>query len=287
MGRRSRLRDAGARRLAAARRSPVRRPPRRGGRLRRGRSRAGARRPGRQRPRALGARLLRQQPPPRARAARGDPRTSAHVHRRRRGARRRAGGDLRRSRQLAQRRREPARGRARLPAARRLRRRAGGEADDRELRDGGLAPRRLPGQPRLLPRALGVDVRARALAQLRSLAPALDRDRSRRGAEAVRRQGDPCPCQGRGDVLRAAQPLRLLRPRLDPRGGSLGHGLVALPRPGSRRRRLPPLRRHPVRGWLRRRALGRARGPGLGGSPERIEAGLEIAHRNLRPLVVG
>ena len=81
-----------------------------------------------------------------------------------------------------QRGREPARGRAGLPAARRLRRRARREADDRELRDGGLAPRRLPRQPRLLARAVGVDVRARPLPQLRPVAPALARasTRSRR-----------------------------------------------------------------------------------------------------------
>ena len=68
---------------------------------------------------------------------------------------------LRRARPLAQRRRQHARGRAGLPAARRVRRRAGREADHRELRDGGLAPGRLPRQHRLLPRALGVDVLAR------------------------------------------------------------------------------------------------------------------------------
>ncbi len=44
----------------------------------------------------------------------------------------------------------------------------------------------------------------------------------------------------------------------------LGHGLVALSDPGPGRGRLPPLRRRAVRGRLRRRALDRARGPGLG-----------------------
>ena len=95
---------------------------------------------------AVGARLLRQQPrTPTPPSARRSTRTCArastppptlggvpgrHVHR---------------PRPRPQRRREPARGRARLPAARRLRRRARRAADDRELRDGGLAPRRLPG----------------------------------------------------------------------------------------------------------------------------------------------
>ena len=96
------------------------------------------------------------------RPARGDPRAPARVHRRRRGARRRPGRHVHRPRHSPQRRREPARGRARAAAARRLRRRARRQADGRELRDGGLASRRLPGQPRLLAGALGVDVRARA-----------------------------------------------------------------------------------------------------------------------------
>ena len=61
-----------------------------------------------------------------------------------------------------------------------------------------------------------------------------------------------------------AQPLRVLRPHLDARERSVGHGLVALPDPGARPGRLPPLRRHALRGRLRRRAVGRARGPGLG-----------------------
>ena len=93
-------------------------------------------------------------------SARRSTRTSASVHRRRRRARRRAGRHVHRARPGEVRRRQPARGRAGLPGARRLRRRARREADDRELRDGGLAPRRLPRQPRVLARAVGVDVRA-------------------------------------------------------------------------------------------------------------------------------
>ena len=64
-----------------------------------------------------------------------------------------------------------------------------------------------------------------------------------------------------------ARPLRLLRPHLDPRAGPLGHGLVALPDPGARRGRLPQVRGHALRGRVRRRALGRARGPGVGRQP--------------------
>ena len=218
----------------------------------------------RQRPRPVGARLLRQQPRSRPRRARRQPRAPAHVHRRRRRARRRAGRHVHRPRPRPQRRREPARGRARLPAARRLRGRARREAHDRELRHGGLAPRRLPGQPRLLARAVGVDVRARAVPQLRPVAPAVARHRPRRRAEALRRPRRARPRQGRRDVPGAAQPLRLLRPHVHARGRSVGHGLVALPDPGARPGRLPPLRRHALRGRLRRRAVGRARGPGVG-----------------------
>ena len=48
----------------------------------------------------------------------------------------------------------------------------------------------------------------------------------------------------------------------------------------------PALRRDAPRGRLRRRALGRARGSRSGAArPEKVEAGLELAHRNLRPLV--
>ncbi len=82
--------------------------------------------------------------------------------------------------------------------------------------------------------------------------------------EPVRRPGDPRPRQGRRDLPRRAQPLRLLRPHLDARAGSLGHGLVAVPRSRPRPGRLPRLRRDAARGRLRRRALGRARGSGVG-----------------------
>ena len=164
------------------------------------------------------------------------PRAPARLHRRGGRARRRARRHVHRPRPRPQRRREPARGRARLPAARRLRGRARRAADDRELRDGGLAPGRLPGQPRLLARALGVDVRARAVPELRPVAPALAGHRPGRGAEAVRRPRRARAREGRRDVPGRAQPLRLLRPHLDARGGPVGHGLVALPDPRPRRR---------------------------------------------------
>ena len=63
--------------------------------------------------------------------------------------------------------------------------------------------------------------------------------RSRRGAAALRRPGRARARQGRRDVPGRAQPLRVLRPHLDARGGPVGHGLVALPDPGPRPGRLP------------------------------------------------
>jgi sugar phosphate isomerase/epimerase len=61
--------------------------------------------------------------------------------------------------------------------------RGGARREDRhrELRDGGLAPRRLPGQPRLLAGAVGVDVLPRAVPQLRPVPPGVDGHRPGRG----------------------------------------------------------------------------------------------------------
>ena len=57
--------------------------------------------------------------------------------------------------------------------------------------------------------------------------------------------------------------------------------------PGLGAGRLPPLRRRALRGRLRRRAVGRARGPGVGRHARgRSRQGLAIAHSHLRPLVV-
>ena len=113
-----------------------------------------------------------------------------------------------------------------------------------------------------------MDVRPRALAELRPLAPALDRDRPGRGAEALRRPGRSTltprtPRRSRGERNRYGFFGRARDPRVRP----VGHGLVALPDPRPRPGRLAPLRRHPLRGRLRRRALGRARGPRLGREP--------------------
>src|SRR4051794_17047363 len=132
---------------------------------------------------------------------------------------------------------------------------------------------------------MGVDVRAGPLAQFRPLALALARDRSGRGAQALRRSRRPRPCQGRRDLPGRAQPLRLLRPHVHARRGPVGHGLVALPDPGPRRGRLPPLRRRALRGRLRRRAVGRARRPGLGRHP-RSDRG-RPSHRAQQPAPAG
>ena len=225
--------------MAGGRRPPLRGPPPRRRGVRRGRGGAGEGRARAQRADALRARLLRQQPAPRPRGSRGHPRPSACVHRRRRGARRPARRHVHRPRPRPLGGREPARRRGRLPAARRLRRAARREADDRELRDGGLAPRRLPGQPGLLPRAVGVDVRARALPQLRPVAPVVAGHRPRRRPAALRRPRPPRPRQGRRDLSPAARPLRLLRAHVHSRRGPVGHGLVALPHPRPRPDRLP------------------------------------------------
>src|SRR5215207_5510851 len=97
--------------------------------------------------------VLRQQPPPRPGGARGDQRPRPRLHRRRRRARRAHGRHVRGPAPGPVRPGEPDAGRGGVPAHRRPGRRAGREGHRRELRDGGLAPRRLPGQPRLLARA--------------------------------------------------------------------------------------------------------------------------------------
>ena len=138
-------RGARARGVAAARRPALHREPPGRRRVRRGRGRARARGARRQRARALGARLLRQQPASRPGRARGDPRPPARLHRRRRGARRRPGRDLHRPRSnplsVADNLREAERV---LPPLVDYAGERGRAADDRELRDGGVAPGRLP-----------------------------------------------------------------------------------------------------------------------------------------------
>ena len=145
---------------------------------------------------ALVYRALRQQPPPGQHRAGCDQRARRPVHRRR------GPGGLPDRRHLRGPRshpvggRQPPRGRGRLPSAGRSRRRGGREAHRRELRHGGLAPRRLPGQPRLLARAVGVDVRPRAVPQLRPVPPGVDGHRPGRGATALHRPHPPRAGQG-------------------------------------------------------------------------------------------
>ncbi|CAA9320802.1 MAG: Inosose isomerase, partial [uncultured Nocardioidaceae bacterium] len=270
MGRRLRLRGAGGGRLARPRRPSVHRnaPRRRRVLVRRRRTRAGAVR--RAPPDPVVAGVLRQQPAPRSGRAGRCQRPRPGLHRRRSAARLPDRGDLRRTRPRQERRRQPARGREGVRPAGQPGRRTGHQARDRELRDGGLAPRRVPRQPGLLARAVGVDVRPRALPQLRPVAPRVDGHRPGRGAPPLRRQGRARAGEGRADLPRAPQPLRLAGPRRPP-AGPLGRRVVALPGAGPRRGRLAPRRGHPLRGRLRRCRVRRARGSRLGrnGGPHR------------------
>ena len=286
LGRGERLRDARARGVAGRGRPPLRGAPPRGRRVRRGRGRAGRGRARGQRADRLGPRLLRQQPPPRRRGARGDPRAPAGVHRRVRRARRPAGRHLHRARPGTLGRREPPRGRPGLPGARRLRGRARREADDRELRDGGLASGRLPGEPRLLARAVGVDVRARAVPELRPVAPAVAGHRPGRRAAAVRGSGRPRPRQGRRDLPAAPRPLRLLRadghPRAATRGTWAGGATAS---PASARSTSAAYVDVLHEGGFDGALSVEHEDPVWGGTPERVEQGLRMAHAHLRPMV--
>ena len=133
---------------------------------------------------AVVARLLRQQPPPRPDGARGGQRPPARaastppplLGAARPSARSSAATRAARSPRTCARPSRSSRRWSTTPASR------GVQADHRELRDGGLAPRRLPRQPRLLAGAVGVDVLPRALPQLRPVPPAVDGDRPGRGA---------------------------------------------------------------------------------------------------------
>ena len=122
---------------------------------------------------------------------------------------------------------EPGRRRGGVRAARRPSRRAGRQAHHRELRDGGLAPRRLPGQPRLLARAVGVDVLDRPVPQLRPVPPGVDRHRPGGGGAPLRRPHPSRPGQGHRALPRGPQPLRLSSARPSSatiRGTSAGGG---------------------------------------------------------------
>ena len=107
------------------------------------------------------------------------------------------------------------------------------------------------------------------------------------GAQALRRPGRARARQGRRDVPARAQSLRVLRPHLDPGRGSVGHGLVALPHPRPRRR--STFRRYVdtlYEGGFDGVLSVEHEDPVWGGTPELVEAGLRIAHTNLRGLVV-
>ncbi len=108
------------------------------------------------------------------------------------------------------------------------------------------------------------------------------------GAAALRRPGDPRPRQGRRRRSRpsatatassaASRPAR-------PTPGTWAGGASAIPGLGDVdwRRYVDTLYEGGFDGVL----SVEHEDPVWGGSPERVEAGLEIAHRNLRPLVVG
>ncbi len=169
-----------------------------------------------------------------------------------------------------------------FPPARRPCGRARREARDRELRDGGVAPRRLSGQPRLLARAVGVDVSLGPLPQLRPFPPLLDGHRPRRGAPAVR-GGGSCTRRPRTS---SCSPSAATASAGRPRGGTpgpVGRRLVALP--GSRLRpggtgavSSTPSTRAAFDGVLSIEH----EDPVWGGTEERIKTGVEIAARTLR-----
>ena len=228
---------------------------------------------------ALGARLLRQQPASRPGPARGDPRPRARLHRRRRGARRRPGRHLHRPRQLAQRRRQPARGRARPPAAASTTpASAGCKLMIENCVMEGWHPDGYPGNLAYSPELwewmfelgfwLNFDPSHLLWIGIDPVA----------ALQPVRRPRDPRPRQGRRDLPRRAQPLRLLRPHLDPRVRSLGHGLVALPDPRPRRGRLAGATSTTLyEGGFDGVLSVEHEDPVWGGTPEKVEAGLELA----------
>ena len=139
--------------------------------------------------------LLRQQPPPRPDRAQGRQRPRAGLHRRRRPSAARPSGPSSAATPAS---RWPTTSRRprRSSSPGRPGRRAGREADHRELRDGGLAPRRLPRQPGVFAGAVGVDVLPGPVPELRPLAPGLDGDRPGDRPAALCRPDPPCPGQG-------------------------------------------------------------------------------------------
>ena len=178
LGRRPRLRGARARRLAAARRPPVRRPPPRRRRVRRRRGRAGARARSADNGLELSALAYYDNnlhPDPAQREA-------IHAHLRACIDAAAALGGVPvgtfigrdNSLSVADNLREAERV---LPPLVDYAGERGVKLMIENCVMEGWHPDGYPGQPRLLARALGVDVRARALAQLRPVAPAVDRDR--------------------------------------------------------------------------------------------------------------
>ena len=193
---------------------------------------------------------------------------------------------LRGPRQLAQRRREPARGRARLPAARRLRRRARGEVDDRELRLEGWHPDGYPGNLAYSPELwewmfeLGLWLNFDpshllwiGIEPIAALRPYVDRvvHAHAKDAETFLDRRNRFGFFGRLET-READPWDM----------------------GWWRFRIPGLGQVDWRRYVDALYEGGFDGvlsvehedPVWGGSPEKVQAGLEIAQRNLRPLLV-
>ena len=229
---------------------------------------------------ALGARLLRQQPAPRSRRARGDPRPPARVHRRRRRARRRPGRHVHRPR--------PALGRsprtcATPSASSRRSSTTPASAACKLMIENcvmeGWHPDGYPGQPRLLAGAVGVDVRARAVPQLRPVAPAVARasTRSRRCKPYVDR------------VAHAHAKDAETFPEQRNRYGFFGRTSTREQDPwdmGWWRYRIPGLGEVDFRRYVDALYEGGFDGvlsvehedPVWGGTPEKVEQGLRIAH---------
>jgi len=226
-----RIRSAGGSGVADRQRAhPRGRPPRRRrvhSRRRRGCSRTN----GPARAGHLRGDLLRQQPARRRRRTRPDPPTPASLHRRGSSPRRPVCHHLHRPGHHSSGGRQPQARRAAPAPAGPVRSRPRRETARRELPYGRLAPRRIPRQPRLLTRAVGLDVRPRLRAHLRPLPPALARHRPARCPEPrpASWHRRPRPSQGHPDRRAGPHPLRSLRQDSRP-GRAHRRRMVALPR---------------------------------------------------------
>ena len=187
------------------------------------------------------ARLLRQQPAPGPRRARGDPRPPARVHRRRRRARRRPGRHVRRPRPgpLAS-PRTCARPSSVFPPLVDYAGERGVKLMIENCVMEGWHPDGYPGNLAYSPElwewmfALGLYLNFDP-SHLLWLG-----HRPGRGARALRRPRRPRPRQGRRDLPRASATATASSAGIaDARAGPVGHGLVALPHPRPRRGRLP------------------------------------------------